>query len=270
MINRHPRLRLAAVYMAAFCALISLSHGRAAASGLIAGATEPTQIANNIELAGSLVQQTRTVAEQIAAKVTLIKQYQTMLTNLKNLPENVIQQTLAPYREQLAAFQQLQGSVNDLRGAAENTRAMFTSRGADFSRSGMDMGTFLKYEMTLANKKGGIYRKRMDQDFAAMDALRDKASALRATAARTSAITGNVEGLQQLSQLSAMQAGEMMEIKSALLAQSADRNLEKAAKEDDKSQRATAFGSAGAEASKRATRNESTTFAVPSLFGAPQ
>jgi type IV secretion system protein TrbJ len=263
-------IRFLATQVAAACAFSLAVYLPAQATGLIAGATEPTQIANNIELAASLIQQTRSVAEQIAAKVTLIKQYQTMVQNLKNVPENVIQQTLAPYKEQLNAFQQLQNSVSGLRGAAESTRAMFESRGADYRRSGLDMKSYLKYEMTLANKKGGIYRQRMDQDFAAMDALKDKASTLRRTAAQTSAITGNVEGLQQLSQLSSMQAGELMEIKSALLAQSADRNMEKAAKEDDKSQRASAFGSATEEANKRATRNDATTFTVPSLFGAPQ
>jgi type IV secretion system protein TrbJ len=256
----------------AICALAisaSILHTPAHATGLIAGATEPTQIANNMELAMSLIQQTRSVAEQITSRVTLIKQYTTMVQNLKNMPSDVIQQTLAPYREQLAAFDQLKGSVNDLRNAAEGTRAMFSSRGMDFNSSGMNMSDYLKYELALAAKKGGIYKKRMNDDFKAMDTLREKASALRATAARTNAITGNVEGLQQLSQLSAMQAGELMEIKSALIAASADRNMDKAGKEEDKTQKATTFNGASTEATRRATRNDSTTFTTPGLFNAP-
>jgi type IV secretion system protein TrbJ len=255
--------------IATMCLLTSAYASGGGVGAATGGASEFTQIANNMELATSVAKQSAMVTEQITARITLLNQYTTMITNLKNIPQNIIQETLAPYQTQLDAFRQLQGSVSNLRGAADSTRAMFESRGVDFRNSGMDMGSFLKYELALANKKGGIYRQRMDQDFASMDALRDKASALRSTAAKTSAITGNVQGLQQLSQLSAMQAGELMEIKSTLLSQSADRNMDNAAKEEDKSQRAAAFGSAGNEAGKRSTRNGSTTFAVPSLFGAP-
>ena len=165
MINRVLLTKTCTALIYTSCLLSPIS-GHAKGGG-IAGASEPTQIANNLELAASLTQQTRSVAEQVAAKMTLIRQYITMVTNLKNVPQNLIQQTLAPYRQQLAAFQELKTAVTDLRGAAENTRAMFESRSTDFRRSGMDMGKFLKYEMTLANKKGGIYRQRMNQDFAA-------------------------------------------------------------------------------------------------------
>ena len=96
----------------------------------------------------------------------------------------------------------------------------------------MDMRKYMNYETTLANKRGGMYRKRMDQDIAAMDALRDKSTALRQVSQRTAGITGNLEGLQQLGQLSSMATGELMEIKSVLLAQSADKNADKASIED--------------------------------------
>ena len=60
-----------------------------------------------------------------------------------------------------------------------------------------------------------------------MDAMRAKASALRSVAESTSGITGNVEGLQHLSKLSVMSAGELMEIKSALLSQNVDKAQDK-------------------------------------------
>lgn len=225
----HTRTRRLVSVLVAALALHSVG---ARAGGAIAGATEPTQIANNIELMMSVAKQTQMVAEQIATRMTQIQQLQTMMRNLQQLPANLMQQALAPYESQLAAFGQLQGAVKDLGYAADNTRAMFESRGLDFRASGKDLRSYVQYEIALAQRKGGIYKQRLDQDIAAMDSMRQKSEQLRSVAARTAQITGNVEGLQHLSQLSAMSTGELMEIKAALLAQSADNNQQKHAEQD--------------------------------------
>jgi P-type conjugative transfer protein TrbJ len=214
------------------------------------GATEWTQLANNVELIASVSKQAQMVAEQIISKITQINQLQTMMTNLKQLPGQVISQSMAPYAEQLNAFRELQGAVNGIRSAADNTRAMYENRGLDFNASGKDVRSYIEFEVALAQRRGGVYKQRLDQDLAAMDQLRDRAANLRTVAQRTASITGNVEGLQQLGQLSAMSAGELMEIKAAILAQNADRN-EQAKQEQD----ATAVRSSVADNSIKAARD---------------
>lgn len=204
------------------------------ASGAVAGATEITQIANNVLLGGQLVEQATTAAASVAAKLTLAQQYITMLQNIKNLPADMLKELSAPYKNQIKALLDLQTSIKDVKTAADNTKAMFGMRGQDWATSGKSLTDYLKYEVALADKKGGIYKKKLDQDIAAMDDMKEKATALRKVADKTASITGNVQGLQQLSQLSGMAAGELMEIKGVLLAQSADRNQTKMETEEGK------------------------------------
>jgi len=204
------------------------------ASGAVAGATEVTQIANNVLLGSQLVQQATTAAASVAAKLTLAQQYLTMLQNIKNLPQDMLKELAAPYKNQIKALLELQTSIKDLKTSADNTKAMFGLRGQDWVTSGKSLTDYLKYEVALADKKGGIYKKKLDQDIAAMDDMKEKATALRKTAEKTSSITGTVQGLQALTQLSGMATGELMEIKGALLAQSADRNQAKMETEEGK------------------------------------
>jgi conjugal transfer/entry exclusion protein len=242
---------LSAVLLAATVLLCAFVPSRAAAWA----ASEYTQVLNNIQLAASVAKQATMVSEQIASKITLIQQYQTMLMNLKSIPQEVLSSTLAPYQAQLAAFNQLQGSVNALKNASENARAMMDLRDKDYRMSGLKYGDYMKYEVALANQRGGIYRQRMDQDIAAMDSMREKSNALRELSQQTSGITGNVQGLQQLSQLSSVSAGELMEIKASLLAQSADRNQDKAAAETSVSEKGTSLEVTSKGADSRASRN---------------
>lgn len=258
--------RLSTLAMALACSFAVLSPTQVQATGLIAGATEPTQIANNIELAASLVEQATTAAATVAAKITLAQQYITMLQNIKNLPQDMLNELSKPYKDQIKALQDLQTSVKDLKSAAENTRAMFASRGQDFATSGKSLNDYLKFEVALADKKGGEYKKRMDQDIAAMDTMREKATALRKTAEKTSSITGAVQGLQHLSQLSTMQAGELMEIKAALLGQSAYQNSDRAEAEVAKKNKAVLMGAMVKGAKERSDRDKNVNFKVGEPF----
>ena len=230
-------------------------------------ASEVTQIANFGVLGLQLTEQATTAAASVAAKLTLAQQYLTMLQNIKDLPKNMLNELSLPYKAQIAAFLELQKSIKDVKNAAEDTRAMFSSRGMDFSASGKDFKSYLQYEIALADKKGGIYKKRLDQDLAAMDTMREKATALRKTAEKTASITGSVQGLQQLSQLSSMQAGELMEIKSAILAQNVDRNQDKYEAEAAAKNKAILMGAMAKGAAERTKRDAATTMKFPDPYG---
>lgn len=239
------------------------------ATGLVAGATEFTQIANNGLLALQLPEQITTAAASVASKITLAQQYLTMLQNIKNLPQDMLKELSAPYKNQIKALLELQTSIKDLKTSADNTKAMFGMRGQDWATSGKSLTEYLKYEVALADKKGGIYRKKLDQDIAAMDDMKEKATALRKTAEKTSSITGTVQGLQALTQLSGMATGELMEIKGVLLSQSADKNAEKAALEDANKARGTRDLEVDKQNTERADAYKGITFgATNPLVGA--
>jgi type IV secretion system protein TrbJ len=258
----HMNKRLSILCVAIATTFSTLAPLNAHATGLIAGATEPTQIANNVLLAGSLAEEAATAAATLATKITVAQQYLTMLQNIKNLPANMLAELSKPYKDQIKAFTDLQKSIKDVKNAAEETRAMFTSRGMDFRQSGKSFSDYLKFEVALAEKKGGVYKKRMDQDLAAMDTMKEKAIALRSVADKTASITGSVQGLQQLSNLASMQAGELMEIKSAILDQNVARNSDKLDAEEAAKNKAILMGAVAKGAKERSTRDNTTTFRI--------
>ena len=97
-------LRISTLAMALACSFAAVLPMQVQATGLIAGATEPTQIANNMELAASLVEQATTASATVAAKITLAQQYITMLQNIKNLPQNMLNELSKPYKDQIKAL----------------------------------------------------------------------------------------------------------------------------------------------------------------------
>lgn len=61
----------------------------AGATGLIAGATEPTQIMNNVELVTSVAQQAEQLATEIKSYMQLVEQYKNMVTNTLSIPNQI-------------------------------------------------------------------------------------------------------------------------------------------------------------------------------------
>jgi type IV secretion system protein TrbJ len=245
------------------CAASLWSAYACASGGLrVVGATEGTQLMNNIELAASVAKQSAMVSEQVASKLVQIEQYLTMAQNLRDMPASQINETVAPYRNQQEAYRSLQAALKDLQGASSNAQAMFSTRGQDLDRSGLSLNDYMRYEVALANRRGGVYRQRLNQDIAAMDAMREKAAALSRVSERTSAITGNLQGLKQLNQVATMTAGELMEIKSVLLAQSAERNDSRAQKESEAQGKAGQFAGSKPFEAERAGKDRNRGYGV--------
>lgn len=245
----HPLL------VVAMAVIVATTTPAAMASGAVAGATEFTQVLNNAELVASVAKQAQMVSEQIQSKIVQIEQYATMARNLEQMAAGGIAQALSPYAGQLKSYQDLIGSVTALKAAADRAGSVLSSRSIDFERSGLkDPAKYIAYEMSLAKRRGGIHQQRLQQDLAALDAMQQKSQEFRRVAAQTSGITGNLQGLQQLSQLSAMATGELMELKSAVLAQNVDAGLERRSSQDNAAWRAGLYEAARRGAQERANR----------------
>ena len=61
----------------------------AGATGLIAGATEPTQIMNNVELVTQVVQQAEQLSYDIKSYLEAVEQTKNMVTNTLNIPNQI-------------------------------------------------------------------------------------------------------------------------------------------------------------------------------------
>ena len=253
--NFLPRFFIHLLSVAILCSASTMAQAKGGGSLVPVGATEFTQVLNNVEIAAGVAKQAQTVSEMIQSKIVQIEQFATMTRNLEKLAAGEIAQALAPYDNQLKAYQDLMGSVTALKSAADRAGSTLSNRAADFERSGLkDPAKYLAYEYGLARKRGGIHQQRMQQDIASLDAMQQRNAEFRRVAARTASITGNLQGLQQLSQLSAMATGELMELKTAVLAQNVDAAMERRSTQDNEAWRAALYESARKGAAERANR----------------
>ena len=182
--------------------------GQTSATEMSGVATEVTALVNAASNAATLIEEALT---QYNTYMTQINTYKQMFENLKKLPEDIQKQLGKPYKDQIKALTDLKDSTFDLKKSAEEAYAMLQSRQKDITASGKSPIEYLKYEVALAEKKGGTYKKKLDQDLKAMDDMKAKATELRKVADSASKITGN----------------ELMEIKGLALAQSAAYNADK-------------------------------------------
>ncbi|WP_146187700.1 hypothetical protein [Limnohabitans sp. T6-5] len=216
------------IFQRLIAGIVLIALGASVQSGTIAGtggSTEITQILNNSELVAGVYKQAEMVAEQVQSKLVQLDQLTSMQTNLEKLRSGDVASVINQFRSQVRAYQDLKNATTGLRDAAASARAMFEARGIDFSGSGRtDLRSYIQYELELAKRKGGVYRQRLDQDLGALDNMQQRSQEFRRVADETANITGNVQGIQRLSQLSAMTAGELMELKAAVLAQNAESN----------------------------------------------
>lgn len=198
--------------------------GHSGGGALTGGATEFTQMANNALLSGQLSEQITMVAETTQSRITQANQYATMTQNLRQIQPGDLSRAFSPY--EVAQFEQLLGSIRALEQSANTVRNVVDRRGTEYERSGFsDPAKYLAYERALADQRGGVYKQRLDQDIAALDGMRQRHQEFTRVMQRTSSVTGNVEGLQHLAQVSAMTTGELMEIKAAILSQNVEANL---------------------------------------------
>lgn len=253
--NALPRVTVRLLSAAILCSASTMALAKGGGGLVPVGATEFTQVLNNVEIAAGVAKQAQTVSEMIQSKIVQIEQFATMTRNLEKLTAGELAQALAPYDNQLKAYQDLMGSVTALKSAADRAGSTLSNRAADFERSGLkDPAKYLAYELGLARKRGGIHQQRMQQDIASLDAMQQRNAEFRRVAARTASITGNLQGLQQLSQLSAMATGELMELKTAVLAQNVDAAMERRSTQDNEAWRAALYESARKGAAERANR----------------
>ena len=207
-------------------AIVLIAFGISGHAGTVAGtggSTEITQILNNSELVAGVYKQSEMVMEQVQSKLVQLDQLTSMQTNLQKIGSGDIASVTNQFRSQVRAYQDLKNATTGLRDAAASARAMFEARGIDFSGSGRtDLRSYIQYEVELAKRKGGVYRQRLNQDLGALDNMQQRSQEFRRVADETANITGNVQGIQRLSQLSAMTAGELMELKAAVLSQNAE------------------------------------------------
>lgn len=234
-----------------------------AGGGMTGGATEITQLLNHAELASSVAQQAQMVEQNVQAQVTRLQQYVTMVQNLKQVPTSMINQTITPYRTQIANYQSLSTAIMQLEQAASATNSLFGRSLSEMGTTGMSPSQWLSAYTNLASTRGGIYQQQLTQDMGNLNTLAQRAQNLQQIQSQIPNVTGTVQGLQVLNQQSNVLAGEMVDLHALLQRQVAQQMQDRVAQSQAEGNAAQLAGTRAAAMGQVNQQEQQTTQGAP-------
>lgn len=208
---------------ALLAAMLSASAAPMVGASSVIGATEPTQIANNVELVGSYLKQVEQVATQI-------KQYQAQLLALRQMDPSKLAGMLAgvggldnvdellrtynAVKEVNTRMESLHDSLTTIYQEGQISADVLANlRGRGINLSG---GQYIDALRQLAEARQGDYQARLHALNVALDQAQSDAKRVREIANQAPAIQTNVEGFGVLAQSSAVMSGQLATIATAL------------------------------------------------------
>mgnify|MGYP001424733220 CR=1 FL=1 len=193
------------------------------AGGSFSGATEPTQILNNIELLGINLSSIKQVALAASQLTTQINQYVTMLTNLQNLPGEILQQVLGPSASSVfSTIRQLNGLYTTITGVFDAARRLentFETSINAIRRMNINPVEYLKNASGLARSEGGVWKQVLEGTVQDLKTLEQGEVAVRQYQSSIPNIKGNLDGLQTLASGLAMTNNNLLGLRSELYKQ---------------------------------------------------
>ncbi|QNM95528.1 hypothetical protein [Chitinimonas koreensis] len=172
---------------------------------------------NNLELI--LVQ-----SSEVTQITNQIRQFETMIANLKQLDPAQVGRRLAFYNRQLAGLRALYQSVKSLKSSSQEARKVLKRRLDEMKRMRMDPREYFQAEVDLAKQRGGIFAQQLEDDVAALDDAEQRNQEYQDLYQTIPGIAGNVEGLQTLAQYSHMMSGELAGIRDLMRRSMVDRS----------------------------------------------
>lgn len=215
------KLKLVSVVVASVLASASVPF--AGASSVI-GSTEPTQIANNVELVLSY-------AKQVEAVATQVKQYQAQLLSLRQMDPS----KLAGMLKGVTGLDGVDDLMRSYNSAKEiNTRLQSLSKSmetiytegkmtadvmANLHAKGIDLtgGQYAAAFKELAKQRQGDYDTRLKNFDAALDTAKSDIQRVNAIADTAPEIKTNVEGFGAIVQTNAIMSGQLAGLQQSLV-----------------------------------------------------
>lgn len=211
----------------------------AGATGAVAGATEFTQIANNILLGDSLIEQMAMVAQETMTATNTLNTYKAAIEDLTGLPDGVAQSMLALLQGDLDSYYKLNQATNSARQGTEAVLEAAKRRAADMEAMtvfGYDKAFYLAREYELAQADAEA-RRQLDSDF---EAVRQNETRLQHLAQvmrdAPDSIKSTVSGFQALNATVGLAAAEAAETNRLLVASRVDDAIKR---KDETARRAT-------------------------------
>jgi P-type conjugative transfer protein TrbJ len=198
--------------------------------GLTGGATEVTQIANNVELAMINVEEvTQTIQDELR-NIQLIEQ--TYLGRLQQLKESIGQYT-APFQKAYATYKKVVETKNKLLGVAhsiENFDEVLKSRYREFAATTLDWKSYLDREQRLIQGGDLRAREKLKANIAVLEDAQESIETYQNTAKQMESTVG-VHGATQILGAQLAMVGQDI---NKLIAITAQANASKAAQEQER------------------------------------
>ena len=215
---------IAAIVSASLVAAVPPSFAGSVAG--FGGATEITQLANNVELVNLYLQQVQSYATQL-------QQYQNMIQNTLNIPAQVwgaVEADLMGVANIVKQGQALAYSATNIASQFENTFKGFTFTGTDFKKEYRDLS-----RKTLDTLKGALMAANMQSDqFATEEGV------LTALRAMSQSAQGQMQAIQVGVQIAEQQVQQLQKLRQLMMAQLSQQNTYLAAQEQKEATRKVA------------------------------
>ena len=169
----------------------------AQAGGVIAGATEPTQIMNNLQLVKVALDGAQTASTVVNQYATQIQQYQAQLTNLMKLPQ--LPEGLGPDAMKAANdLGRYKAALESLMGSLGEQQADIERRLAEARLGGMDWNTYMTRVAADAASKGQRAVERLKYEESLLEQVQSDYQFARNLQSQIPATVGQHQALQLL------------------------------------------------------------------------
>lgn len=178
----------------------------AIAGGTVAGATEYTQILNNIQLVFQY-------AQQIEQFTTQLQQYQKQLLNMKLNPASIMGPEVTQVINGVGGIMQAGESIGGTMAQidANFSRKFKEQLAGNFAQNFRDWTNTSRDSLGAAMRSAGLHRDAYQTNVAALSALYNKAQTSQ----------GTVSAIQTLSEISVSQAQQLQKLQDLLATQNA-------------------------------------------------
>lgn len=198
------------------------------AGGATGGATEVTQILNNLELLFANLTLAEDLIIQADHYVTLLQQYDTMRQNLENMDAGTIASTIGvaidaagiegsgSIGETIGKVRRLATAANNMKRSGEELAKIFKKVEGASARMNMSPDEFVQAVGTISDGNRAYFQAQADEANRVAEQLEVDAKAFQDIAAQVPNARGNLQALGQLTQSSILVGKVASETKATL------------------------------------------------------
>lgn len=197
---------IAAILIATFAATTGIAH--AGGGGMTGGATEITQIMNNIELALQTTESQSQTMEMVE---------QTYLGRLQQMKQSIGEYN-APFQKTMTTYQKvqdLQYKLNSMRYSLENMKGMLDGRYQQYSASNLNWNDWTAREARAIQHGDQRARMEIEANRRILESSQDSLNALQKSAEGLDASTGTHQAVRMLGPLLTTIGGDINKLVTA-------------------------------------------------------